>query len=132
MTKKIMVSKKVLFDAGEYYIGDPCYVMADENWDETLKQTGCFGYEPFAGYDDEIFDLYGRQCWAFNTLYGDGCYKDGKNKKYYVDSGMLGIVPFDACDQLPDDAQVHFFSDAFYVYAIDGVFYFDNVVIDTN
>ena len=35
--------KKHIFKAGNYVIGDPCYFIADENWDKVLEDTGFFG-----------------------------------------------------------------------------------------
>lgn len=86
------------FSAGRYYIGDPCYVIEDENWDNVLKETGCFGYEPFSGIDENYYHLNGKVCWAHSTAWGDGTYFDNKGEEYWVDAGLLGVIPAEALE----------------------------------
>lgn len=74
--------------AGEYYIGDLCYVMTDEEWDEvcalTIKDNRCLEGE-FTLSDGRQFAMYGTQ-------YGDGTYNDQYFRKYNVDSGTIGCM----------------------------------------
>lgn len=74
--------------AGRYYIGDLCYVMSDEEWDEvcsiTIKDNKCIEGE-FNLKDGRRFALYG-------TAWGDGLYNDQYGHSYAVDSGTIGCI----------------------------------------
>ena len=74
--------------AGRYYIGDLCYVMSDEEWDEvcsiTIKDNKCIEGE-FNLKDGRRFALYG-------TAWGDGLYNDQYGHSYSVDSGTIGCI----------------------------------------
>jgi hypothetical protein len=74
--------------AGEYYIGDPCYALKDEDYDETAINGDGF-------YTDGENIL----C-IFSTAYGDGCYRDTKGRIYGVDSGTLSVIPRKVCDEV--------------------------------
>ena len=65
---------------GTYFLGDPCYVVADQDWNEFLD---CMREEQ---------EWRGRPLAAFNTKYGDGSYRDGNGNEYCVDSGIIGLV----------------------------------------
>ena len=74
--------------AGQYYVGDLCYVMTDEEWDQvcgvTIKDHKCLEGE-FNLPDGRRFAMYG-------TMWGDGCYHDQFGKEYCVDSGTIGCI----------------------------------------
>ena len=76
--------------AGEYWVGDLCYVMKKE-WDEVC---GLF----FEGRDDHgcnegLFALKdGRKFVSFNTKWGDGGYYDEAENEYGVDAGLIGCI----------------------------------------
>lgn len=128
--------QKTTFEAGRYYIGDPCYVANDEQWDEIIKETGCFGYESFSSADENTFHLNGYRCWANGTPFGDGCYRDQSRHEYWVDAGLIGIVPAKAIENDTPDFRggymFHTFDNSFEVCYNDGIFQFGNITIDTN
>jgi len=91
------------------WIGDPCYVIPKELWDNVCNQI-------FAGTQREVnqiinfeyLDLYtakvhymvlencARRKIAFiqcGTMYGDGVYQSASGFDYGVDAGCLAIVP---------------------------------------
>ena len=72
--------------AGAYMLGDPCYSIPNEDWNELLVSCGAFQYKP-------IGELRGIKVLAFNTAYGDGCYCDQEGNEYGVDAGLIGLVP---------------------------------------
>ena len=74
--------------AGKYYIGDLCYVLSNEDWDEVCELT-INGYECISG---EFQFKDGRQFAMYNTKYGDGVYKDQFGNEYSVDSGSIGCI----------------------------------------
>ena len=123
-----------IFSAGRYYVGDPCYVITDEAWDKVLRETGCFGYESFSGIDENYYHLNGKMCWANSTAYGDGTYLDNNNHEYWVDAGLLGVIPAEAIDEAPDFRGGFAFIDfpkPFTVEYKDGTFRFGNIIIPT-
>lgn len=126
--------------AGKYYVGDLCYVMHPE-WDEfcgiTIKGNQCLEGE---------FNLKdGRRFAAFNTMWGDGEYKDQYGNSYSVDAGLIGCIRLeDIRDETYGDIEdlgniVEFHSD-FVVRGgrtemgrdWDGVIQFGHIRIETN
>jgi len=73
--------------AGEYYVGDLCYVVHDR-WEEfcavTIKDERCLSGE-FVFPDGVRFAVY-------DTIYGDGEYPDQDGNLYPVDSGAIGCI----------------------------------------
>ena len=67
------------FPPGRYFIGDPCYALEREDWDELISYpAACIA---------DIDDL-GR-CIYFDHPFVD----DDEGRSYTSDSGCLGIVP---------------------------------------
>lgn len=123
--------EKHLFSAGSYYVGDPCYAIND--WDGIIESTGCFGYSPSNNWEDGKFSLRGKDCFAHGTMHGDGCYRDKQGRKYWVDAGLLSIIPADICDGTSmDGGNLIYFSEDFYAYYKNGTFHFGHVSINTN
>lgn len=71
--------------AGKYYLGDPCYTVPTELWDELLDSCDCFNYE--------TGKVNGYTVYAFGTAYGDGVYLGSDGHEYPVDAGLIGLVP---------------------------------------
>jgi len=134
---------KHTFPAGQYYIGDPCYAIRDNNWISTLKETGYFGLrtsadenngDPITNWDDGVFYYNGHACFAGGTAYGDGVYGDNFDGSYGVDAGLLSIMPVEAIDEKPERwlCEYRTFEKDFEVWESGGVFHFGKVRIDTN
>lgn len=74
--------------AGKYYVGDLCYVMSDEEWDEfctiTIVGNKCV--------DGEFQFTDGRRFATYGTAYGDGTYHDQYGHSYSVDAGLIGCI----------------------------------------
>ena len=83
---RVLNAKKVQMVAGEYYVGDPCYVMDEAS---------------FLGFN-KITDIYDflvssdRRAVSFPTIRGDGIFYDNFGNRYLVDSGSLSVKPRDA------------------------------------
>lgn len=116
-----------LLPAGEYYIGDPCYVI--EDWDNYL---GEFWATTNHGARGGMFEFDGFTCAAFYTKYGDGQYPfEGVNLP--VDSGTIGAIPLVLMTQGSElDGTIVTFNNAFRCYEADGRLYFGANVINTN
>ena len=74
--------------AGDYYVGDLCYVMTDDEWDEfcsiTIKGGKCL--------EGEFTMNDGRQFATYGTAWGDGVYQDQNGGQYSVDAGLIGCI----------------------------------------
>ena len=72
-----------------YFVGDLCYVLHDDVWNEVCNQT------PFdnSTFEFELSD--GRKYLLFSTEYGDGTYNDQYGNPYSVDSGTIGAILLD-------------------------------------
>ena len=126
--------------AGDYYIGDLCYVMHGE-WQDVCNLL-------FEGRDDHgcnegTFNLPdGRAFALFNTAYGDGYYSDNKGKEYPVDAGSIGCIRVEDIrensgdkDTMPNDktlGNIYSFENDFEVYSDGRVLTFGDVEIDTD
>ena len=77
-----------MMPAGRYYIGDLCYVMDDDEWDEfcsiTIKGNECL--------DGEFETRDGRKFATYGTRWGDGEYRDQQGNRYGVDAGLIGCI----------------------------------------
>ena len=118
----------MFFKAGDYYVGDLCYVLSDGDYDSLLdisvSSNNMFQWEgEFNGYP--VF--------VAPTEYGDGVYVDNDDDEYFVDSGTIGIVPVEMINtnNRADLGHIISFETDFEVYYDDGIFIFGDLVIDT-
>lgn len=125
--------------AGVYYVGDLCYVMDDDEWDDfcllTIQGTNCL--------DGEFTMPDGRKFATFGTKWGDGEYYDQFGNTYGVDAGLIGCIKLsDIKANKNSDIErlgaVHTFPEAFTTYGGDndrewnGKIRIGHVVIDTD
>ena len=73
-------------EAGEYYLGDPSYVINEKIY--------YYIYENKYKFDNGKFDLTDNDDYIIthNTHNGDGIFYDTKKRKYKVESGIIGLV----------------------------------------
>ena len=114
--------------AGEYWVGDPCYVVPDDIyqgiWGDKYK------------FKDGIIDCgNGLSFQVHGTAWGDGEYKGSNGFIYGVDAGVLAIVPMELAtkERGLDKGTRHKSSTAKLKYK-DGIFnmIFDNETITIN
>lgn len=78
---------------GEYYLGDPCYVIRDDgDWKRFLSHLG----DGEKDTDGVIIDWNGHKCFVCATNCGDGVYDDQHGNEYPVDAGMIAAIPIAA------------------------------------
>ena len=77
-----------MMPAGEYYIGDLCYVMTSEEWLEVCDLT----IQDSRLIEGEFQLKDGRKFAMYSTAYGDGTYYDHYGFSYSVDSGSIGCI----------------------------------------
>lgn len=73
--------------AGTYVLGDPCYTVPNDQWDDLLDANDMF--------ETPLVEFDGHVIVGFSTAYGDGTYPDNFGNDYYVDAGLIGLVPLD-------------------------------------
>jgi hypothetical protein len=112
--------------AGEYYIGDPCYVIENDRWDEWL--------ELFWDNRPEVFDFDAADQIAFNTAYGDGAYDCSNGASLPVDAGIIGAIPMSIikCGRPEVDGTVVTFETAFTCEDRNGLLIFGDLEVDTD
>ena len=80
--------------AGDYYIGDPCYVLAADDYPDDRWSNFCDLLEKGG---NEVTEFEGVPMFAAGTAYGDGTYEGSDGFEYGVDAGLIGIVPLSLC-----------------------------------
>lgn len=124
---------------GYYWIGDPCYVLSEENYDELLKSVKDDGLTLKKGEHTSI---------ALYTDHGDGEYDVlsslynnrvtflSERVKLAVDSGLIAITSIELVEDISDyDEPVGIKVEVLEpigIYNLDGVLRFGSVIIDTN
>ena len=132
------------FPAGKYYIGDPCYAIADDLWSDYCDEIGKIGYSDEEANDNggRSFEFQGEMIWHADTFYGDGEYKDEDGLEYGVDAGMIGVTPYSLITPGPGDqatgpdikidgGHIIEFAHPFETSYEDGVFYIGHIRINT-
>lgn len=103
-----------MMPSGKYYVGDLCYVMDDNEWDQfcsiTIKDNKCLEGE-FEMPDGRKFATYG-------TAWGDGLYRDQHGNEYSVDAGLIGCIRVediraDKYDNIEELGTIHEFQSDF-------------------
>ena len=98
---KYEVEVQVTLQSGTYWLGDPCYIIKDEDWTPWLEASN------YTKQDTLLATVPGKEIQAvgFRTAHGDGMYEfeghNARSMKYDewttlaelgVDSGMIGFV----------------------------------------
>lgn len=132
--------RSFVLPAGKYILGDPCYVIdTPSHWLGFLNNCADRDEEEYPeggdicnGYYENLPD--GTKVLAFATSYGDGAYSDQYGNKYPVDSGMIGLVPYNyAPDYTNTDrlSKLIDFEEETLCFTKDGILTFGNYIIDT-
>jgi len=136
MTISIVARETSLMPAGKYYVGDLCYLLPDDIYEQYV---GSFNH------DGEAVDIKaGRRkvfsAFVASTAYGDGGYSDNAGGEYSVDAGILGVVQLLSADLIAEakkleadgHAKVIDFPEDFRVDRDeDGTFTFGHLTIET-
>ena len=124
---------KQKFAPGEYYIGDLCYVMTNDDWQRFISEVE----------EDDLstFTINGTeyQVWYSSTAYGDGEYNVMTRTELIgtcpVDSGSIGVISTKALDITNAENTGHGVTTTF-THSVapevdDGIFYIGTIVINT-
>ena len=96
-------SGKIYSELGEFYVGDPCYILSESAYYSGWGER--YGWGNVSNRDTEISGEYtstGRPAimTCHSTKYGDGgYYGEYSDKVYGVDAGIIGIVPAELFDE---------------------------------
>jgi hypothetical protein len=121
-----------MMPAGKYYIGDLCYVMADEEWREICNII--IQGEKIVDGEFELPD--GRRFAIYSTAWGDGEYHDQYGHTYSVDAGSIGCILMSDIrahkyDNILDLGAVQEFAEPFVTGSQGGQLQFGHVLIET-
>lgn len=87
--------------AGEYYLGDPCYVIAEDEWLNFCHLLSTFDREKMQEVslctNGMIAEFNGHKVFVTSTNCGDGSYRDQLGNSYPVDAGLIGLIPLALC-----------------------------------
>ena len=72
---------------GKYYLGDPVNVLPSK------ILVGIWGNE--YNHNNGKYNIYEKEFVVHNTNKGDGKFNDTKNRTYFIDSGVLGLIHID-------------------------------------
>ncbi len=121
-----------MMPAGQYYIGDLCYVMSDAEWDDFCSIT-IQGHRCLSG---EFVLNDGRRFATYQTKYGDGLYKDQFENQYGVDAGLIGCIRIEDIRvdkyNIKELGSIVEFKTDFVTSYEDGVIKIGHVMIDTD
>lgn len=126
---------EAILPAGTYWVGDPCYCVPDDHWDDLLNVSdffGCGGFGTRNTLPKGVYNFRGVPILAFNTAYGDGVYEDDEGRKYPVDAGLIGAVPVSYAKSNPFGCHKMTFIVPTKVSNVDGVITIGDIVINTN
>lgn len=112
--------------AGDYYIGDPCYVINDK-WSEFLE---VFWAARDLGSATFIFEDV--TCAAFNTQHGDGTYTlEPRGDTLLVDAGIIAAIPGELVSGGGHGGTFVTFDSPVQCQAVNGVLHFGDFNVNT-
>lgn len=76
-----------MLPAGDYYVGDLCYVLEGDIWNAMIESS-----TPHGKVDVITVDGQSYLSSSVETAHGDGTYYDQHGFEYGVDSGTIGVV----------------------------------------
>jgi hypothetical protein len=91
-----------MMQAGKYYVGDLCYVLDDDEWDQVCSII----IQGNKVIDGEFVLEDGREFAIYSTAYGDGEYNDYYGNSYSVDSGSIGCIKIEDIKNVKDKIDI--------------------------
>lgn len=115
------------FEPGTYWVGDLCYVLQADEWDELMIQTSLA--------EEAVAEIRGFKVGYCGTAFGDGVYMDEERNLYPVDSGSIGIMPLEkikVSNKIMQLGRIIQMPESFSIENQNGRLRFGNVLIDTD
>lgn len=136
------ISTTNYFEPGMYWIGDLCYVLEYDEWDELMTITrparllqATTMPKCRKGLEEVIAELRGFKIGYCGTAYGDGVYMDEEQNLYPVDSGSIGIIPIEhvkVTDKILELGRIIKMPKTFSIENQNGRLKFGDVIIETD
>jgi hypothetical protein len=126
---KYSSARATTIPAGDYYIGDLCYVLSEDIYHKVFGGDNR-DYESglYTGPNNQFFLVD-------NTAYGDGLYTGSDGKEFGVDAGIIGICPVSLMAKDDGGGHIYKFNKPVRCVFKNGVFRFEygynQLVIDT-
>lgn len=119
----------VTLKAGEYYIGDCCYVLS-ESYLDNFDWIGDFCNK----IGDEGVEVLGYKLAVFGTMHGDGVYDSNIDFDFPVDAGIIGCTPKELWQGggEPFGCKLIKFDNDFKCYKDGGTLVFGHVEVETD
>jgi hypothetical protein len=77
----------------EWYVGDPCYAIANHHWMDFVDEVSKFSHDALEGNGVEFDWKYGHKAYVYNSgLGGDGSFKL-HGLQFRVDAGLVSVLP---------------------------------------
>ncbi len=90
--------------AGSYYIGDLCYALDNKVYENIFGNVGGYDNGVYkCKTDPNVFFMVG------STAYGDGEYRGNDDRSFFVDAGIIGILPLTCATQGTEGGNVYTF-----------------------
>ena len=122
--------KKYIVPAGTYWLGDPCYSVPRDLWDEWLHSAVLENNMNVLRHPSEVWPI----ALGIATEFGDGSYKDNYSRLLCVDSGLIGLVEEAWVPNLQDEVGTRYkvtFDNPVECYSRDGVITIGDILIPT-
>lgn len=88
---------RVEFGKGTYFIGDICYALRDNIYNEVWGNQN--------KWQAGVYQAEGHKFAVANTAWGDGSYPASDGTEFWVDAGVIGVTPKELCKQNVYDIQ---------------------------
>ena len=121
--------------AGLYRIADPYYLL--DNFRDICEKQITPQIDDHPSRTAFEFEVDGHKCVALQTELGDGCYPSSEVKSFWVDSGMIAIVPEELMIKQrkvslgAEEYRIKSYAEDFRVFTKDGVLHFGDLKIFT-
>jgi hypothetical protein len=104
-------------ESGKYYLGDPSHVLSEKIYIGILENI----YQ----FKNGKLNINGIYIIIHNTHSGDGIFIDTKNRKYSIQSGLIGLIPLELIENtsLCKDGHVFNFENKVNFIYDAGIFY---------
>jgi hypothetical protein len=122
------------FPAGKYYVGDPCYILSNKTWQETIVQNNYFQLSSATTSSTtspvQVQNVNGTPVFIASTYGGDRTFEGNGmgDRTYFVDSASIGILPWSLMEKNPHKSEPHIFDNDFSVSVCTGLFIFDSIL----
>ena len=124
--------ESITVKAGKYWLGDPCYIISStDDWNDLCNQAAEQEEDVDRVWIYDINTSAGKAV-VCGTARGDGVFYSSDNHEIGVDSGLIGLVPFEYNPEgVGPDSHLVTFTKDFVVSNEDGNMSFGPIKVET-